>query len=769
MMISKNRTWILPCIAATWLLADMGHAQTPEPAKSASEPGESDPNAPSRDPSDSDDSNARDSPDSGADTVPATEGEVIIVTGTRSPEKRFDSPVNVESITEQQLTRNTGTSYLSALAEVKGLDFADAGVLDQRYSARGFNTLFNTRILSMIDGRLASNPGTGVGQGNTVPSASLDMKAVEVIVGPASALYGANAHTGVVNIITKTPWDESGATLSVRGGSQKFAEGAMRLAGTVSDSFGWKLTAQYMRAEDFKPDRGEISHYYGTSFFEGDLVHDYDASIFTTDGSLYYKTGDWIAKANVGYSNVDNIGLTNIGRLQFTDSVIFYQSVQVSHSNWYFQVTRTDSDAGDTYAIQDLAAAAQQQVDDDPTAPRPTADDLDPVRESLRVINESQMLDSEAQYRNTFAGLKTTLGVQGRVYLPDANFLIDPEGSGDFQAMEVGGYAQLDYKLLQDKLRLVGAARVDTHSDYPTQFSPSIMTVYALNDNHNLRASYNRAFKSPTLIESYLLFSGGLALGNSRGFTVQDAAGNVVAEIDPLEPEKVDSLELGYRGNIGRRLYVEAVAYNAWYRNFISALSAVSNPFDPANPTYAFTSDGNITAEGTGLDGYLLTYSNFGKATVRGADLGVSYYPTPKLSLSASGSIIDLASFTSDNGQELLLNVPQWKFKASVTLEDLDDDNFFIRLSARYHTSYEFESGYWDSAVLLMDADPPGKVPARTVVSAAVGYDIPQYDMTLQAHFSNMFGDQNVDVLGAPVSRKRLFLQLKYHYAGLDY
>lgn len=762
---SRGRTWIIACAVGTWLAAGVGNAQSIAPR--APDGSESD----AKDPEGSDEGESTsDEPAGEGDTDDfVSAGEVIIVTGTRSPEKRFDAPVNVESITSQQLERNTGTSYLSALENVKGIDFADAGVLDQRYSIRGFNTLFNTRILSMIDGRLASNPGTGVGLGNSVPAASLDMKAVEVIVGPASAIYGANAHTGVINIITKTPWDQSGATLSLRGGTQDFVEGAMRVAGTVRDRFGWKLTTQYMRAEDFKPDRREISHYYGTSFFEGDLLHDYDAGIFTTDGSLYYKAGDWMAKANAGYSNVDSFSVSNIGRLQFIDFSIFYQSAQLSHKNWYFQVTRTDSSAGDTYAIQDLAAAAQQMVDDNPDGPRPTAAELDPVRESLRVVNDSQMVDSEAQYRNTFAGFKTTVGLQGRVYLPDASFLVGPDGSPDIRAVEVGGYAQLDYKLLDDRLRLVGAARLDTHTYYPTQLSPSLATVFDINPKNKLRLSYNRAFKSPTLIESFLLFSGGLALGNSRGFTVQDASGNVVSEIDPLVPEKVDSIELGYRSAISSQLYVEAVVYNAWYRNFISALSAVSNPFDPDNPTFAYTSDGDITAEGTGLDGYLLTYTNFGRATVRGADIGFNYNPSPQLSLSASGSVIDLASFTSDDGRELLLNVPRWKFKVSATVGDMNTDRFFMRVSARYHTAYEFESGYWSSAALLMNADPPGKVPARTVASAALGYNLPDYDMSIQLHLANMFGDENVDVLGAPVSRRRMFLQLKYHYDGLNY
>ena len=137
-------------------------------------------------------------------------GEEIVVVGSRLPEKRLDAPVTVEIVTEKDLKTAAGTSYLAALSRVKGIDFSDAGIGDQRISARGFATQFNSRMVTMVDGRLATLPGNGLPQGNLFPTGGLDMKAVEVVVGPASALYGPNAHTGVINIVTKTPWDDSG-------------------------------------------------------------------------------------------------------------------------------------------------------------------------------------------------------------------------------------------------------------------------------------------------------------------------------------------------------------------------------------------------------------------------------------------------------------------------------------------------------------------------------------------------------------------------------
>src|SRR5262249_42890264 len=128
----------------------------------------------------------------------------------------------------------------------------------------------------------------------------LDMKAVEVVVGPASALYGPNAHTGVINVVTKTPWDQSGAALLLRGGTHDLGSAATRVAGTIADDVGYKLNGEFLRARDFTPDRA--THKWG-NVYEGDLVSNYDIHSAKTDGTMYYKRGEWLASAGGGLSD----------------------------------------------------------------------------------------------------------------------------------------------------------------------------------------------------------------------------------------------------------------------------------------------------------------------------------------------------------------------------------------------------------------------------------------------------------------------------------
>ncbi len=682
----------------------------------------------------------------------AIPGEEIVVIGTRLPEKRLDAPVTVEIVTEKDLKTAAGVSYLSALSRVKGIDFSDSGIGDQRISARGFATQFNSRMITMIDGRLAQMPGNGLPEGNLLPAAGLDMKAVEVVVGPASALYGPNAHDGVINVVTKTPWDQSGASVAVRGGTHDLGMADARVAGTISDSFGYKLNGEFMRARDFTPDRA--THSWG-GVYEGDLLSNFDIQSEKGDGSLYYKHGDWLATAASGISDSTGFSLTNTGVNHLRDWQVNYQTAQLSGPHVYAQVTRTGTDAGKTYQLDRLAAMVGAMGG----APANPAD-LDSLRDKIALVDKSSMIDSDLQLRETVAGVRATLGGQYRHYMPVSNGTYLDDANQRINIDEVGSYGQLDTTLF-DRLRLAGAARVDHHSIYGTEVSPKAAVQYEVAPDHNIRIGYNRAYKAPTVLEDYLKITDSL-LGNRTGFVIHDAAGNVLANIAPLKPEQVDAFELGYKGAISNKAYIDAVAYQSYYHDFISPLTSVANP---AMGTFATFKDG--TPIGTGAtQGALSTYMNFGQANVRGADLGVDYQVFDKLLLSGSVSAMKLVSFQSSNAlqKNLDLNAPTFKARGSVQTQDLGIKNSFLRVDGRFHNSYAFESGFWSSSRLL-----GGNLPSRFVADITAGYKLPKQRITITGTVANVFDDQVPDVLGAPIPRRLMWLQLSYDWDGLRY
>jgi iron complex outermembrane receptor protein len=689
-------------------------------------------------------------------------GEEIIVSGSKFGEKRLESPVTVETVSSKTIQQAGGHSFMTALSSMKGVDYADNGLNEKRISTRGFNTQFSSRMLSLVDGRLAQNPINGMPLGGQLPTPSLDVKSVEVVVGPASALYGANAHAGVIHVLTKSPWDESGVSAVVRGGTRELLDGSLRVAGTINKDFGYKFNGQFLRGLDFAPDRNQPTHYYGSPrfplVFEGDLMEDYESRSGKAEGVLYYRAGDWNFKGGYGFSIQDGILASNGGRTHLRGWQVHTQTLSATHTNWFAQVSRTFNVAGSSYQLERLAGVLQPSggAPSDPAS-------LEPLREQLKFIDHSQIIDSEVQYQNTFGEAKLITGLQLRSYNPvtEGTSLADVGGIR-LSAMELGGYVQADYSLLRDTLRLVAAARLDTHSNYAPQFSPKGAVVYSLTRTQHLRVSYNRAFKSPTLLENYLLINNTL-LGNRTGFLIKDAEDNLLSEIRPLVPEQVDSVELGYKATFANQLLVDVVGYHSWYRNFISALTARASP---AAGTFAFYPDGRPVAEGTPAEGSLSTFSNFGSSRVAGLDVGAEYQVTPNILLNGSASYIRLLSFrNSDPTQNaLLLNVPDLKLKASITLQDLVVKNSFVRVFGRYQSSYEFVAGRWNSLLFY----PDGKVPARFVADVGLGYTFDS-GLAVSANVFNLLDDRGVEVVGAPPTGRTGYVQLAYTYEGLGF
>jgi iron complex outermembrane receptor protein len=689
-------------------------------------------------------------------------GEEIVVTGSKFGEKRLESPATVETVSAKTVQMIGGTSHLDALSSLKGVDFAEHGVNEKQISLRGFNGHFTSRLLAMVDGRLAQVPGAGVPQSTQLPTPPLDIKSIDVVLGPASALYGPNAHSGVVNVITKSPWDEPGVSMALRGGALSLLDGSVRAAGTVSKNFGFKINGQFARGKDFAPSRDQASHYFGTSraplIFEGDLVDDYHFRSAKAEAFLYYRLGDWDFKGGYGFSTKDGLVLTPIDRYYWRGRQLHYQTLSATHRNWFAQVTRSSGDAGGTYAVDRLASAVQANggAPDDPTT-------LEPIRQQIKIIDESQHIDSELQYRNTLGELQLLTGVQLRVYQPNSkgSYLSDGDGK-TLSTTELGGYVQGDYGLLRDKLRLVGALRFDTHTTYSSQLSPKAAVVYSPASAQHLRVSYNRAYKSPTILESYALINN-ILVGNRTGFTIRDASGNVLSEIKPLVPEQVDTVELGYKAAFSNQLLVDVVAHHSWYKNFISPQSLRANPFAG---TFGFYADGTPVAEGTPLQGLLITYSNFGRSRVAGADLGIGYRFTPEVSFDGSISYIKLLSFRNADPAvpSLLLNVPELKFKAALTVQHWPLPRAFLRLASRHQTAYPFSVGRWDSRLFFRN----GKIPARFVADLSLGYTFSN-DLALSGYVTNLFNDKRIDVLGAPQGGRLAYLQLAYKYDGLNF
>jgi len=175
------------------------------------------------------------------------------VTAKKRQDKVTEAPASIEIISERDIKRETTTNLGSFLKGLKGVDFTSSGINNYSISVRGFNSSFSTRLLTLTDGRVANIPALRVINYSTIPQSTDDIENIEVVLGPATALYGANAHSGVVNITSKSPANSEGFSFSVSGSNddRQMQKYNARFAKKLTNSLSIKLSGMYLHAYEW--------------------------------------------------------------------------------------------------------------------------------------------------------------------------------------------------------------------------------------------------------------------------------------------------------------------------------------------------------------------------------------------------------------------------------------------------------------------------------------------------------------------------------------
>jgi outer membrane receptor protein involved in Fe transport len=151
----------------------------------------------------------------------------------------------------------------AALQTVPGADVVQSGVNDFNVNARGFNSSLNRRVLVLQDGRDLAIAFLGSQEWNGMTQPLEDLGKVEMVRGPGSALYGANAFSGVINIETPTAREALGTKMTLAGGELETIRGDLRHATMLAnDRFGIRLNAGYNRSDTWSRSRTRLD---GTS------------------------------------------------------------------------------------------------------------------------------------------------------------------------------------------------------------------------------------------------------------------------------------------------------------------------------------------------------------------------------------------------------------------------------------------------------------------------------------------------------------------------
>jgi iron complex outermembrane receptor protein len=171
-------------------------------------------------------------------TAISEELELLKEEETVSIASRYEQPIsqapsNVYVITDEDIRHSGATDIPTILRRVPGLEVMQTTGADFNVSVRGDNQFRANKLLVMVDGRSIYLDAQGNVFWKNLPVTLPEIKRIEVLKGPASAIYGFNAFDGVINIITKSPEEMKGTTLQFGGGSYGTIMASAIQAGTV--------------------------------------------------------------------------------------------------------------------------------------------------------------------------------------------------------------------------------------------------------------------------------------------------------------------------------------------------------------------------------------------------------------------------------------------------------------------------------------------------------------------------------------------------------
>jgi len=412
----------------------------------------------------------------------------VVTTASRAPEKVVDAPTAIFVVSEKEITERPSITVTDHIATLPGIDVARGGLMQANVVARGFNNIFSGAMLTLTDNRFAFVPSLRVNIPYLIPTTNEDIERIEVVLGPGAALYGPNATSGVLHLITKSPFRSQATTLTVDGGERDVFRGAARTAGTLGERFGYKLSFESFRGNDWRsaqPDTLERApRDYRLRRYGGEARVDFRPTQASEITATY-------GRAFAGNA----VEPTGLGPAQVRDWALNSYQVRGRAGRFFAQAFLNASDAGNTFLLRTLEP----------------------------IVDKSTQAVGQAQHGFDL-GLRQSF-IYGFDYMhsvPKTGGTINGRNEDDDDITEVGGYLH-SITRLTPKLELVSAARLDNHSRLEKNvFSPRVALVFKPSENQNLRATFNRAFSTPNTNNLFLdLLAGRIPTTGTQLFGVR--------------------------------------------------------------------------------------------------------------------------------------------------------------------------------------------------------------------------------------------------------
>jgi iron complex outermembrane receptor protein len=658
--------------------------------------------------------------------------EVVVVTGSRVEQKLVNAPATMTVIGSQAIQNSPSQSFADLMRNVPGLNVTQISARDVNLTSRTATTSLATGQLALLDGRSVYLDFFGFVMWDFLPVNFNEIKQIEVVRGPASAVWGANALHGVVNVITKSPREIQGTTATLGFGGFSRPDGdtctdsdgdscgssMFYVSGThaqaVNDRWAFKLSAGVYTQDPLTRPTGNIPNdlvpptpypnyqNQGTTQPKFDLRVDYDHP----DGQQRWTFAG-------GVAGTDGIMHSGIGPFDINSgSILGYFKAGYNkgarHAQFFTNILNGD-------ATNLLAQTG------------PTT--------FLDFQFKTSTFDFEASDARTFAA-RHVVSYGGNIRYSSFDLSIAPNADN---RTEGGIYVQDDI-FLSEMFRLVAGGRLDMFSNIDAVFSPRVAFMIKPHTDHTVRVSYNRAYRSPSVINEHL---DATILNQATIPAVPPLVPAPVTVVFPIqavgntdiEEESLDAYEIGYTGFVAGRATLSAAFYvNNFHDgiNFaqVGTYTTQNPPPAPGFPPPLRPLLNVLNNLGRGIP-CCFTYVNLGDYQQIGVELGADFMVNPNMNAFVNYSWQDDPE-ADDPSQQGELNLPPTnRFNVGMNFS-------YGRYLGNFAVSYQDDAFFQD----VLDSRYHGTTEAFTLVNAGVGVKFGGNRYTATAKFVNLFNER---------------------------
>lgn len=178
-------------------------------------------------------------------------GEPVTASATGKPQRASDAPVSMEIITADDIRKTGAADLPDVLQRVVGMDVSRWSNTAADVAVRGYNGAKSPRLLVLVNGRQVYMDHYGMTSWSAIPVELGEIRQIEVVKGPNTALFGFNAVGGVVNIITYNPLNDDVNSVTARVGTQNRKQLSGVSTVKLGDSAALRLSAGGYNAHNF--------------------------------------------------------------------------------------------------------------------------------------------------------------------------------------------------------------------------------------------------------------------------------------------------------------------------------------------------------------------------------------------------------------------------------------------------------------------------------------------------------------------------------------